>query len=607
MNLKRVCIVSAFFSILLLPQASFAFGSLAEFLSPSGNTIRTSVAFSSDIIAEPRWSSAANVQLELCTFGTYSSAPITFHTTQITELTNDIGYAVNAWTAVAGGPSFTFPIRTDCTQASGSGNAQNASNRVTFVDNLSPGILAVTTLHETASAGVLTINEADIEFNINFVTSDVDDKFATRACHTCVGDGCPAGCPPSGAGKAVSFAGVLIHELGHFLGLSHSLITDDKSSDDGSAVSSVATMFPSISSLLQSVTIEDLAFDDILSKKNLYLPSGFPNLTTEGSISGTVRIARDQVLFRGAHIYAYDTTTRKSIAGTFSGMGGTLISSTGTYSIKGIPFDTPFIVVAEPAHRPESPIGFSYGSTNAPIAISLENQITGISDFAVEAYPDVNIVDIRSARSSTTTPGISDAQVLTLTASQPSLADIDFNVSDNLEAPNDAETLSIAFNSNTAISNSNPLQISLTALGDLAQMPTHAVSLSAVKAGTVSDWTAGIPTVTWSGTSIVLDINPQAFRPSNGVYSLTFAVIDSRFGTFTANAEISVSNWTESASVSGDSGGGGCGLSSRSNSKGISSGLPVAFAFLALSFGILRIISRRRPTSLLPSQSLDRA
>lgn len=546
---------AAFTSLLFFfPFQIFGFGSLAEFISPDGNTLRTNVAFSTDLIGEPAWA-AGSVQLELCTGGSYGSAPIAFKTSgqQTNELLQDIDASLATWAAVAGGPSFPSTTSNACN----GGHAEDGHNRISFVNSLSAGILAVTTLHETVVNGIVTIQEADIEFNNNYLTTATDDQFSTNICNACL-SGCPAQCPPSPSSHIVSFQGVLTHELGHFLGLSHSWITDDNSGDDSPTDSSVATMFPSISSHAQSRIIEALADDDILGKKNLYMPGGFPNFSSEGVISGTVKVARGRIPFRGAHIYAFDITNRRSIAGIFTGMSGTLGNSTGTYSLKGIPFNTPFIVVAEPVNRPE--LSISYEQFNNPIAVSLDNQNTGLRDFVVEAYPDAPIVDIRLTRNSNTSPGISAAQIFTLTSGSPQISGIDFNLSENVNAPNDAETLNIAFNSDTQISNANPLQINLSALTDLSAMPTHSMSLTATKDGRTYNWSAGIPSVSWSGTNILLSIDPREFSPGNGVYSMTFNLNDSKFGTFSKSATVSVSNWSLPADFSGDSGGGGCSL-----------------------------------------------
>lgn len=566
---------------LMASPSTLAFGSLAEFLDTAGNIIRTTSIFTTDIVAEPRWASGStNVVIQLCTGGNaYSGAPIRYQSDRDAEILTDVQEAANTWNGVSGGITFGTAVANSGCGPSGAGNdsvgAPNGQNRVSFTNNLPAGVLALTHLHMTASGGVLTINEADIQFNTNFYTGmGVQEVWTTKDCHTQIlaSGGTPTGtCSPGDL--RIGFRGVLVHELGHFIGLSHSLINDDYAADDEDNPSTIATMFPAISNLNQSVTIENLGNDDILSKRNLY------NLTssaTTGTITGTVYSAVGKTKLRAAHVYAFDAANKISLGGTFSGMNGTLVSSDGVFTIKGLPFNRPIVVVAEPVNRTDVHPNLTYYAFNTPTEVALSGETNGLLNFAVEAYPDKAVVDIRKEKDSDLAPGIADATTITLTAAAPTATGIDFYLSENFEAPNDPEGSVISFNENTSITNSNPLVITVEAPGSLDEFEDASLVLTATNSSGDKDWSDGIISPTWKGSKVQIAVDPADFRPANGTYTLSFVLADTRFGTFAKSAEIKVTNWTEAAKIGGTSaGGGGCIVSHKPQS-------PDVFALLAI-------------------------
>jgi hypothetical protein len=562
-ELKKLCVSAIRFVFLvssMSAQDTFGFGSLDEFLSSNGNTLRTSTVFTTDIVAKPRWAVPSSIPMVLCTGGTsYAEAPVNIITDKTTELLEDINNAASAWTDINGGPEFAAATEdSSCGPNQGStGGGQNSVNEILFTDQLPPGVLGLTNLYYSVSDGVLTLIETDIEMSTNYDSNlGSNERWVTSDCFDC-GGACPDTC--TAGSFQLSFEGVLLHELGHALGLSHTTVTDDNDTD---GIDTTPTMFPSVSSLMSSQEMESLQTDDSLSKQNLYSAAGFPNYTTHGRISGTVSDTSGNPV-RGAHVYAFSTVSETTIAGTFSGSTGTYSSTSGVWQIDGIPFNEDFIVVVEPVHRPEVSESLIYPVYNAPIFYALNSNFLGLRDFAVEAYPDVSITDIRLYSSILAAPGIDDAEVFQLSVVNPQLADINFYISDAITAPNDNESLTATYPSNTKISNSNPLVITVTSDVGLNILSNPTVSLTAVRSATTSDWSAGLSSVTWTGNEVEIEVNPTLIDVSNGPYNLNFEITDSKYGTYSSVKNITVNGWSRTILGGTSSSGGGCLITQR--------------------------------------------
>ena len=145
---------------------------------------------------------------------------------------------------------------------------------------------------------------------------------------------------------------VATHEIGHFIGLSHTPILR-------------AMMFPANSGATT------LSYDDVAGVDYLYGPGGPANACANlGCISGTVRRGTGTGVFE-AHVFAestssllfYGSNIRKSPIGSVT-------RPDGTYTITGLPADS-YVVTAEPLDGPMTASDISayapaYGQSTGP-------------------------------------------------------------------------------------------------------------------------------------------------------------------------------------------------------------------------------------------------
>jgi hypothetical protein len=143
----------------------------------------------------------------------------------------------------------------------------------------------------------------------------------------------PASAVLNSSANVVDLQTIALHEIGHFLGLDHSAVTN-------------AVMFPFASTIPR----ETLASDDVAVISMLY--PGTQSIPV-GSMQGTVRFQAGGGVF-GAHVFADSTTSLAGYGGTVSvrkGPIGALTDPSGNYTIQGLPVDS-YAVTAEPLDLP---------------------------------------------------------------------------------------------------------------------------------------------------------------------------------------------------------------------------------------------------------------
>lgn len=173
-------------------------------------------------------------------------------------------------------------------------------------------VLGSTSLLLDASTGALV--EADIFFNTRFQWSVA----------------------PQGEAGRVDVESVVLHELGHFIGLGHSAIGETEGAAGGGrrVLGSGAVMFP-IALTPGSTADRVLQGDDEAGAQDLY---GDGSRTTSGSITGRVTKAGRGVY--GAHVVAFNLETGRLV-------GGFTLSSDGAFVIAGLDAG-PHVVRVEP-------------------------------------------------------------------------------------------------------------------------------------------------------------------------------------------------------------------------------------------------------------------
>jgi hypothetical protein len=158
-------------------------------------------------------------------------------------------------------------------------------------------VLGATSLLLDAETGALV--EADIFFNTRF----------------------PWSVAPQGEAGRVDLESVVLHELGHFIGLGHSAIGETEAAATGGrrVLGSGAVMFPI--ALTPGATADRvLQDDDMAAAQDLY---GDGSRASAGSISG--RVTKDGRGVYGAHVVAFNVETGRLVGGFSLGADGAFV------------------------------------------------------------------------------------------------------------------------------------------------------------------------------------------------------------------------------------------------------------------------------------------
>lgn len=166
---------------------------------------------------------------------------------------------------------------------------------------------------------------------------------------------------PDGQPGRVDLEGVVLHELGHLLGLGHSALGETERTGSGGrrVLGTGAVMFP-IALTAGAVADRVLQADDIAGISDLY--SGAAALNETGGIVG--RITKDGQGVNGAHVVAFNPETGVLI-------GNFTLNASGEFVVARLP-PGPYILRVEPIDDAESdsffatPIDTDFRVTYAP-------------------------------------------------------------------------------------------------------------------------------------------------------------------------------------------------------------------------------------------------
>ncbi len=188
------------------------------------------------------------------------------------------------------------------------------------------------------------------------------------------------------------FAGVVVHELGHYLNLDHSQINvleafDSTHADDDT----IATMFPILVNGRAALT---LARDDEVSLAMLYPASDFA--ATTGAITGQVLWSDGATPFQGAYVIARNVADpRHDAIGFGSGAryypnnpgGPAPAELTGAYELCGLTPGASYTVEIEPVNA-RFTAGSSVGPFDTPVTLPGPSEFWSGTDEAATSPPD---------------------------------------------------------------------------------------------------------------------------------------------------------------------------------------------------------------------------
>jgi len=276
---------------------------------------------------------------------------------RLTEIEQVISQSLAVWTGVSGTtllPATLAPLSRTATQnACGS----DGVNSICFDQAdvaFTPGVLAFTRVitsdllgeqigGSAAAAQLGQILDADIYFN----PSDAQVTFAT-----------PAALPASS--QSYDLESVLTHELGHFLGFSHSAVWNAMMYPYAPAPGTFTASRPTAQQL-----DAPLGDDDRTGLRILYPdPADTVNI---GTITGRILPANPLSLplsppgvtgIFGAHVVAVDQASGAVIAATIGGWSCSALGPAqidGSYEIDRLPLNRSYLVYAEPLNSVVSP------------------------------------------------------------------------------------------------------------------------------------------------------------------------------------------------------------------------------------------------------------
>lgn len=281
---------------------------------------------------------------------------------QLTEIEQTITQSLGVWTGVSGTlllPATFTPLTRTATQNACGADGLNTICFDQMDMAFTPGVLAFTrvvtadvTGIQIGSSAVSTELGQILDADINFSPGDPNTTFAT-----------PQAFPASP--KSYDLESVLTHELGHFLGFSHSAVWNAMMLPFAPAPGTISGTRPTAQQ-----PDAPLADDDRTGLRVLYRDPA--DTFHQGSITGRIIPASPLALpafppgvtgVFGAHVVALDNSTGAVIGATLGGWSCTAPGPAqfdGTYQIAGLPVGNSYTVYAEALNGAANPAQFNH-------------------------------------------------------------------------------------------------------------------------------------------------------------------------------------------------------------------------------------------------------